>query len=82
MFNIDDTQTTHILIDEFLTFVDETTAIHFSRKIANYLENKNVKLYTFGVCSSLVGQFEEVSYQLGSSCITAKIENGHITYRN
>jgi len=82
MFNLSDTDTTHILIDEFLTFVDELTAISFSRNIVKYLKSKNIKLYTFGVNSALIGQFEDVSYQLGSSCINAKIENGEITYKN
>jgi len=50
--------------------------------MVKFLKNKNIKLYTFGVNSALVGQFEDVSYQLGNSCMNAKIENGHIVYKN
>jgi len=81
-FNILESETSHILIDEFLTFVDELTAINFSRSIVKYLKDKDIKLYTFGVNSALVGQFEDVSYQLGNSSVNAIIENGNITYRN
>jgi len=81
-FNILKSETSHILIDEFLTFVDELTAINFSRSIVKYLKDKDIKLYTFGVNSALVGQFEDISYQLGNSSVNAIIENGNITYKN
>ena len=80
-FNISKTETSHILIDEFLTFVDELTSINFSRSIEKFLRSKNIKLYTFGVNSALVGQFEDISYQLGNSCINSIIENGNIEYK-
>jgi ABC-type ATPase with predicted acetyltransferase domain len=80
-FNISKTETSHILIDEFLTFVDELTSINFSRSIEKFLRSKDIKLYTFGVNSALVGQFEDISYQLGNSSINAVIENGNITYK-
>lgn len=81
-FNISESETSHILIDEFLTFVDELTAINFSRSIVKYLKDKDIKLYTFGVNSALVGQFEDISYQLGNSSVNAIIEDGNISYKN
>jgi len=81
IFNSNSNQQTNILIDEFLTFVDSTTAISFSRGIEKYLKGKNIRLFTFGVNSQLVGQFESISYQLGNSSINAIIENGEIRYK-
>jgi len=75
-------ETSHILIDEFLTFVDEITSLNFARAIRKFLDDKDVKLYTFGVNSGLLGQFEDISYILGNSCINAVVENGVVRYKH
>lgn len=83
LFNqISSDKTTYILIDEFLTFVDEITAINFARGIKKYLKDKNIKLFTFGVQSGLMGQFEDISFLLGNSCINAVIQDGKISYKH
>jgi len=79
---INENETNYILIDEFLTFVDELTSLNFARAIVKFLKDKDIKLFTFGVNSSLVGQFEDISFILGNSCINARVENGIITYNH
>lgn len=70
----------YIFIDEFLTFVDDLSAISFAMTIKKYLQNKNAKLFTFGVNLNLVGQFEDISYILGNSTINTIVKNNKIIY--
>jgi ABC-type ATPase with predicted acetyltransferase domain len=79
-YNIDNEKENYILIDEFLTFVDDLSAISFAMSIRKYIENKNIKLFTFGVNLNLVGQFEDVSYILGNSTINIIIRDNIVDY--
>lgn len=81
-YKVKEGETSHILIDEFLTFVDEITSLNFARAIRKFLKDKDIKLYTFGVNSSLLGQFEDISYILGNSCINAVVEDGIVKYKH
>lgn len=78
--NIESNKPNYIFIDEFLTFVDDLSGISFAQNIRKFIENKNVKLFTFGVNFNLIGQFEDVTYVLGNSTITAVIRNNEIKY--
>lgn len=78
--NLSLNQENYIFIDEFLTFVDDMSSISFANNIRKYLKNKNVKLFTFGVNFNLIGQFEDVSFVLGNSTITAIVKNNVIEY--
>ena len=78
--NLDEDKMTYIFIDEFLTFVDDLSAISFATSVKKFLDSKNVKLFTFGVNLNLVGQFEDISYILGNSTITTIIKNNTIIY--
>lgn len=79
-YTIKSNELNYIFIDEFLTFVDDLSGISFASNIRKYLDNKNIKLFTFGVNFNLVGQFEDVTYVLGNSTITAVIRNNEIEY--
>ena len=79
-YSIKPNELNYIFIDEFLTFVDDLSGISFASNIRKYLDNKNIKLFTFGVNFNLVGQFEDVTYVLGNSTITAIIRNNEIEY--
>jgi len=70
---------TYIFIDEFLTFVDDLSSISFARSVQKFLKDKNIKLFTYGVNMNLIGQFEDISYVLGNSSITAVIKDNVIT---
>jgi len=80
MFNNVSDKETYILIDEFLTFVDDLSAISFAQNIEKFLSDKNVKLFTFGVNFNIIGQFEDVTFVLGNSTITSVIRNNKIEY--
>ena len=81
LFNsIENDKQNYIFIDEFLTFVDDLSGISFASNIKKYLSDKNVKLFTFGVNFNLIGQFEDVTYVLGNSTISAIIKNNKIEY--
>lgn len=79
-YSIKTNEVNYIFIDEFLTFVDDLSGISFASNIKKYLDNKNIKLFTFGVNFNLVGQFEDVTYVLGNSTITGIIRNNEIEY--
>ena len=79
-WTIDKEKENYIFIDEFLTFVDDLSGISFANNIRKYLDNKNVKLFTFGVNFNLIGQFEDITYVLGNSTISAIVKNNKIEY--
>ncbi len=70
----------NILIDEFLTFVDDLSSIAFAQNIFKFIEGKNIRLFTFGVNTHIINQFEDVTYVLGNSCINAEIRQGYVKY--
>jgi len=81
MKQINESKKNFIFIDEFLTFVDDLSAISFARSMEVFLKTKkNVKMFCFGVNMNLIGQFEDVTYVLGNSSITAIVEKNVVKY--
>ena len=70
----------YILIDEFVTFIDSLSGINFSRGIRKFLDNYDLTLFTFGINDNIIGQFEDISYMITNGKISAKVENGVVTY--
>ena len=71
-----------ILIDEYGSELDNLSVISFTRALSEYAKEKNIKLFTFGVNDSYIGQLDvnELCFVVGNSCISTKIYNGEVVY--